>query len=159
MNIFQSTDPQDVTQLSQCLSAMAMHCYRYSLYNQSIEHSIKDLEINRRMYPTNHPNLINILYHIAGCYNQLNDYQQTFDYLKEIWMILKTNPDIYADHISMIGKDINRVVVKAAENHIELPWEIKIDQNQPVMVEKSTKPCPQWAMPKSLALRQAFGYE
>lgn len=162
LNIFESTDPQDFTQLSQCLSAMALHCYHHSLYNQSIQHSLKDLEMNRTM----HPNIINILYHIACCYNQLNDYQHTFDYLRQILTLLESDRDVHAVNISIIRNDIDKVVAKAVKHHIEIAWESNMDQNRPVMVEKSTqpntwkpKPVPQWAMPKSKALRQAFNYE
>ena len=166
LNIYESADPQDFAQLSQCLGAMAVHCYRHLLYSQSIQYALEDLEMNRRMYPKNHPNIVNILYHIAHCYNQLIDYQQTFDYLREILTLLESDRDVNADYISIIRSEINKIVVKAAKHHIELPWKSDMNQNRPVMVEKSTKPnswkpkpIPQWAMPESKALRQAFNYE
>jgi tetratricopeptide (TPR) repeat protein len=136
--------------------------YRYALYSKSLQYAIEELDINKKIYDAHHQKILDALKHVASCYYNLRDYPQAFNYMTQVLAIYQSNPNSRSFTIYTIERRIDEIVQQAAKNHIKLPWQIttKSTINKPTKASTtSRKSLPLWAMPKSKALRQAFGFE
>ena len=132
IDLYETTAGEDLLRRSECLCELAMHAFRYFLYDQSLLYALQDLQIHRN----HHSNLIGVLLHIAICYNQLADYQQAFDYMQQVLAIYESSGNVDTTSIAIIRNDIGKIVVAAAKHHIELPWQLQTDCHRRLIKEK-----------------------